>query len=85
MPGLKLTDDDSCWHCCNETGAVLHMLYDCDMVKDLWCEFISLINDLFNISLTKSQALCLLGIIPCEYQMSGLKELWCQLADAELL
>ena len=64
--------------CCrNETG---HMLYGCVMVRELWSKLVHLLNDLFNVILTKSPALCLLGIILSEHQMYGKKKSWCRLA-----
>lgn len=29
MARLKLRNDDRCWRCYNETGTMVHMLYDC--------------------------------------------------------
>ncbi len=78
MARLKLRDDDMCWCCHKEVGTMLHMLYNCDMVKDLWGKIESFINELFNISQIKSPALCMLGIIPEELRIHGLNRQWCR-------
>ena len=80
MATLKLRNDALCWRCHKETGTLVHMFYGCDMVRNFWDEIISFINKLYCISLTKSPALCMLGIIPSTFKMCELKKLWCRLA-----
>ncbi len=80
MARLKLRDDDMCWSCHKKVGTMLHMLHNCDIIKDLWEKTVSFINELFNISLIKSPALCMLGIIPKELRMHGLNRQWCRMA-----
>uniref|UniRef100_A0A8C2PQ41 Reverse transcriptase zinc-binding domain-containing protein n=1 Tax=Cyprinus carpio TaxID=7962 RepID=A0A8C2PQ41_CYPCA len=36
MARLKLRNDDLCWQCNTDIGTMVHMLYECDKVKELW-------------------------------------------------
>lgn len=56
------------------------MLYECDKTKDMWNTVILFVNKVLGTHLVKSPALCLLGLIPENIQMSKHHKSWCRLA-----
>lgn len=44
MAGLGLREDDKCWRCKNEKGTLLHMLYECEMVREFWSAIFTLLT-----------------------------------------
>lgn len=61
---LKLVDRDTCWKCQKETGTLVYMLYGCRKNYHLWDGIITLLKGLFQLNFSKSQALCILGLVP---------------------
>uniref|UniRef100_A0A673AVF9 Reverse transcriptase zinc-binding domain-containing protein n=1 Tax=Sphaeramia orbicularis TaxID=375764 RepID=A0A673AVF9_9TELE len=64
MAKLKLRDSDKCWRCQKEVGTLVHMLYSCEKNVQLWERVVTLLNDLFRMQLSKTPALCILGLLP---------------------
>ena len=62
MARLKLCDSELCWRCERSRGTLLHM-YECEKTQNLWENIIIFINKVFGIDLSRSPALCILGIV----------------------
>uniref|UniRef100_A0A673HV93 Reverse transcriptase zinc-binding domain-containing protein n=1 Tax=Sinocyclocheilus rhinocerous TaxID=307959 RepID=A0A673HV93_9TELE len=50
MARLKLRDDDLCWRCNTDIGTMVHMLYECDKVKELWEKIVHFVNNIFSLT-----------------------------------
>ncbi|XP_039473704.1 uncharacterized protein LOC120442039 [Oreochromis aureus] len=77
---LKLVDNDTCWKCQEEAGTLVHMLYTCRKNDYLWDGIINLVNDIFKLNLSKSPAVCVLGLLPDNSILSKKQRLWMRLA-----
>uniref|UniRef100_A0A3P9CYM2 Reverse transcriptase domain-containing protein n=1 Tax=Maylandia zebra TaxID=106582 RepID=A0A3P9CYM2_9CICH len=77
---LKLADKDICWKCQQEVGTLVHMLYTCRKNDYLWDGIINLVNDIFKLNLSKSPAICVLGLLPDDNILSKKQRLWMRLA-----
>ncbi|CAI5697422.1 unnamed protein product [Oreochromis niloticus] len=77
---LKLVDNDACWKCQEEAGTLVHMLYTCRKNDYLWDGIINLVNDIFKLNLSKSPAVCVLGLLPDNSILSKKQRLWMRLA-----
>lgn len=77
---LKLRNSDLCWRCNGRVGTLVHMLYECDKTKDMWNAIIEFLNKVLGTHFIKNPALCLLGLLPDNIQMSKHQKLWCRLA-----
>uniref|UniRef100_A0A3P9DFP2 Reverse transcriptase domain-containing protein n=1 Tax=Maylandia zebra TaxID=106582 RepID=A0A3P9DFP2_9CICH len=77
---LKLADKDICWKCQQEVGTLVHMLYTCRKNDYLWDGIINLVNDIFKLNLSKSPAICVLGLLPDGNILSKKQRLWMRLA-----
>lgn len=80
MARLKLCDSELCWRCERSRGTLLHMLYECEKTQNLWENIILFINKVFGIDLSRSPALCILGIVTEGVELSLQQTLWCRLA-----
>jgi len=67
---IKLRDTAICWRCNKETGTIVHMLYEYDMVEEMWEKIVQFVKNIFCLSLYKNPALCMLGTIPEDVRMS---------------
>uniref|UniRef100_A0A8C1JHR4 Reverse transcriptase zinc-binding domain-containing protein n=1 Tax=Cyprinus carpio TaxID=7962 RepID=A0A8C1JHR4_CYPCA len=57
MARLKIRNDDLCWRCNTDIGTMVHMLYECDKVKELWEKIVHFVNNIFSLTLHKNPAL----------------------------
>lgn len=80
MARLKLCESELCWRCERSRGTLLHMLYECEKTQNLWEQIILLINKVFGVELSQGPALCILGIITEDVELSPQQTLWCRLA-----
>lgn len=80
MAKLKLRDSDKCWRCQKEVGTLVHMLYSCEKNVQLWEGVVTLLNDLFRMQLSKTPALCILGLLPDNNTLTVRQRLWVRLA-----
>ncbi len=80
MARLKLRDDGLCWRFNTDIGTMVHMLYECDKVKELWEKIVQFVNNIFSLTLHKNPALCMLGILPEDACLSWQQRQWCRLA-----
>lgn len=77
---LKLRENDICWRCDKETGTLVHLLYYCEKTVCMWDTIVAFLNKMLDMSLVKTPALCLLGLLPLDIRMSRRMKLWIQLA-----
>lgn len=54
---------------------MVHMLYDCDVVKDLWGKITSYLSEVFDVSHAKNSGLRMLAIMCKNLQMHN-KQRW---------
>ena len=80
MAKLKLRDSNLCWRCEKEVGTLVHMLYYCEKNANLWEGVVALLNDLLGLQLTKTPALCILGLVPDNNTLTGRQKIWIRLA-----
>lgn len=59
---------------------LIHMLYECDKVEEVWEKIVQFVNNTFSLSLYKNPAFCMLGIMVEEMCISRKQMLWCRLA-----
>ena len=52
-------------------GTLVHMLYYCEKNANLWEGVVALLNDLFGLQLTKTPAICTLGLLPDNNALTG--------------
>ena len=80
MARLKLRVSDLCWRCDSDKGTFKHMLYGCQMTRDLWNNIILFLNRVLGTKMIQNPALCILGIIPEGIGLTGHQVVWCRLA-----
>uniref|UniRef100_A0A3B4X6P7 Reverse transcriptase zinc-binding domain-containing protein n=1 Tax=Seriola lalandi dorsalis TaxID=1841481 RepID=A0A3B4X6P7_SERLL len=71
MSRLGLRNDDTCWRCNKGRGTLFHMLYECEMVHNFWLEIITCINNILETDLSVNPAICILGMLPLEVNLSS--------------
>lgn len=53
-----------CWRQCNHTGTLLHILWHCPIITNLWKEVTHLIQDIGHFNITLTPQLAILNMIP---------------------
>lgn len=81
MARLKLCESELCWRGERSTGTLLHILLHKKLKRHtIYGKKILLSNRVFRLELCRGPALCILGIISEDVDLSPQQTLWCRLA-----
>ena len=58
---MKLQGDDLCWKCKEETGTLLHCMWDCVLIKPFWTQILIILSNWLRSKIPSCPELCLLG------------------------